>query len=336
MARQFINLAPVQREDAFDKGMRQISSGLKGYGEEMTRQKAMEQKQADRERSQSLSAQKFVSGLAEKGIETTPEERQGIGAAFASGDLSSLGAYSNKLAESEKIRREDSALNKKEDRKLNREYKRAQIGALTKKGQPEVMTSAQRLSKQGEGVKSKVGALAEGLRALGGTRKAISAGYEPEYIDVETPVIGGMFSDDPFTKSRRVLSEVVGRLQSGGAINKDEEKRFVAMGPRAGDTPAMAQKKMDDQKSFLLNKLQAYGFNPQQMQEMGFNMEAEDVAQKEPTKIAMFGDVAGQSVAPTAQAAMMEHPQVNEALQWAQQNPQDPRAQEIIRRAGGQ
>lgn len=157
-------------------------------------------------------------------------------------------------------------------------YKTAQMGEIGKKEEMSPYQSAQidiekrklaqsgqqlsspagRLAKMGGETQNKVGSIASGLRALDQIDKAMGAGQEVQRIDANTSIIGGLMSDTDISSGQRTLSEVVGRLQSGGAINDDEGKRFIAMGPRPGDTREIAAQKIGDQRAFLENKLAAF------------------------------------------------------------------------------
>lgn len=75
-----------------------------------------------------------------------------------------------------------------------------------------------------------------------------------------------------------MITEVIGRLQSGGAIGVEEEKRFNEMSPRPGDTPEIAAQKIQDQRRFLENKLRAYGLNRQRLQQAGFEIPNQGIA----------------------------------------------------------
>lgn len=136
-----------------------------------------------------------------------------------------------------------------------------------------------KLEQMGAEAKGKVGSIVSGLQALQGIAKAVGEGQQPEYIDANTPLIGGLLSDTDISRNQRVLSEVVGRLQSGGAINKDEGERFVALGPRPGDSPSVQRKKIQDQMSFLSNKLNAYGLKEEDLPKVGFDYTPQNLKQ---------------------------------------------------------
>lgn len=59
-----------------------------------------------------------------------------------------------------------------------------------------------------------------------------------------------LIGDNDFTRNARVAAEMYGRLQSGGAINKDEEERFIAMLPKMTDSAEQQQKKLAQAKAY--------------------------------------------------------------------------------------
>lgn len=71
-----------------------------------------------------------------------------------------------------------------------------------------------------------------------------------------------LLGDNDFTRNLTLFSEAVGRMQSGGAINKDEEKRFVAMARRAFDDPEQTQKKMSELKALMDDRMTTLGQEP--------------------------------------------------------------------------
>jgi hypothetical protein len=186
----------------------------------------------------------------------------------------------------------NEAQEKKEMARLNREYKEAQIAALKNKAQPQGQAVAgmtqdgqqpAQMPKLGADEKGKVGGIASAIRAINEMESSLDRGIGPEYIDVNTPFIGQFKSDTPFTKSQRVLNEVVGRLQSGGAISNDELNSFRGMGPRAGDSAEIQKSKIADQRAFLANKLRAYGVDERSLPSMGFDVGKYEPLQSTPT-----------------------------------------------------
>jgi hypothetical protein len=88
--------------------------------------------------------------------------------------------------------------------------------------------------------------LQSGMQAVDGMTKALAAG------DNTFSLIG----DNDFTRNARVAAEMYGRLQSGGAINKDEEDRFMKMLPGPTDSKEQQQKKLMVAKDYY-NQAQA-------------------------------------------------------------------------------
>lgn len=77
-------------------------------------------------------------------------------------------------------------------------------------------------------------------------------------IDPDTSIVGGMVSDTPLTILTRQMAENYGRLQSGGAINKEEEARFMKMLPRYNDKPEIRQMKLKTLRDELNIKQNTY------------------------------------------------------------------------------
>jgi hypothetical protein len=156
-------------------------------------------------------------------------------------------------------------------------YQQQKLIAEAQKAQGEASAlatnpAASKLAKMGGETQNKVGSIASGLKALSELKTSINKGVGPSYIDSNTPLIGKAFSDDSFTQNQRVLTEVVGRLQSGGAIQSDELESFNKMGPRPGDSKEQQIKKIEDQTTFLKNKLVAFGLKEEELRELGFDV----------------------------------------------------------------
>lgn len=70
------------------------------------------------------------------------------------------------------------------------------------------------------------------------------------------------WSDNDFTAALTRAAEAFGRMQSGGAINKDEEKRFLGMARAAFDDTKQQHGKLDNFKQLARERLKTLGFNP--------------------------------------------------------------------------
>lgn len=215
-------------------------------------------------------------------------------------------------------------------RKQDAELKTAQIDAMKKKTlepadqiakknyelslkkfeteQAEKLDPKYKLSKLGGEAQNKVGSIAEGLASLSQMEVAADKGFGPRRINPDTAIIGGLVSDDPYSSAERTLNEVVGRLQSGGAIGDRELTTFKALGPRPGDDAQAKLGKLNAQKRFLENKLTAYGLAKEDLPAMGFKL---NPAQEIANKNGGLMDLVNQGQQPKGQVAAtmnIEHP----------------------------
>lgn len=74
-----------------------------------------------------------------------------------------------------------------------------------------------------------------------------------------------MVGDNDYTAASRRATEAYGRMQSGGAINKDEEDKFEKTLPRSSDSKEMQRKKILTQRDEMLSRLKTLGFTPEQV-----------------------------------------------------------------------
>jgi|DEB0MinimDraft_3_1074331.scaffolds.fasta_scaffold00643_11 hypothetical protein len=284
------------RERAFQEGLDMLQGAAQqGF-------KAYEQNQQAK-RDRALQALNLQNQLAQTGMEITPEVQQQVSQAVESGEYGSLGGVFSQARqgqmqrqrdlEAQKLQREQDRLAQQQrERELDRQFRQQQLAQQQSQfeqrmGQQEadrlakqqlmqqqaMPTPQKKLAKLGAEAKSKVGSLASGIDAINKMEKSLLSGQgDADYITSDTPFIGGLISDNPFTENQRVLTEVVGRLQSGGAINKDEEKRFADMGPRPGDNMETQKRKLENQRRFLQNKLNAFGFQSGELADLGFEV----------------------------------------------------------------
>lgn len=71
-----------------------------------------------------------------------------------------------------------------------------------------------------------------------------------------------LVGDNDYTRSARNATEAYGRMQSGGAINKDEEARFEKVLPGMLDTKEMQRKKLLGQRDEMISRIKTLGFSP--------------------------------------------------------------------------
>lgn len=97
-----------------------------------------------------------------------------------------------------------------------------------------------------------------GLKAAKDMEKAFKEG------DNTFSIVG----DNNFTESMRRYAEAFGRLQSGGAINKDEEDRFMAMAPGITDDEDMQRRKLQKMRLMFESRAKTLGVDPVSMQDV--------------------------------------------------------------------
>ena len=71
--------------------------------------------------------------------------------------------------------------------------------------------------------------------------------------------------DNPYTAAERRATEAYGRMQSGGAINKEEESSFKKTLPRSGESPEQQRSKIITQREEMLSRLKTLGFKPEEL-----------------------------------------------------------------------
>jgi hypothetical protein len=91
------------------------------------------------------------------------------------------------------------------------------------------------------------------LAGVQGMRQALAKG------DNTFSVVG----DNDFTVWRRDFEEGLGRMQSGGAITKDEEDRFKEMAPTKWDSAEMQQRKLNKLEAEMSARIRGLGANPE-------------------------------------------------------------------------
>lgn len=119
-----------------------------------------------------------------------------------------------------------------------------------------------------------------------------------------------LVGDNNYTEAERKAAEAYGRMQSGGAINKEEEERFLKMLPRATDSKEIQRKKLLSQRDEMISRLKTLGFTPEEAGYQATEFKyGKSEAQRDPKKD-------------------------EEAVKWALANPGDPRAVKIMEKNG--
>lgn len=101
------------------------------------------------------------------------------------------------------------------------------------------------------------------LTALTGMSKAYDNG------DNTFSLVG----DNDFTRNRSVFVEMLGRMQSGGAITDDEVSNFKKLIPTIKDSADQQQAKLEQMRTLMTQRLATLGFKPDDMEALGFPKE---------------------------------------------------------------
>jgi hypothetical protein len=124
-------------------------------------------------------------------------------------------------------------------------------------------------------IKQKVGFITEGLQNLTDYENEFSKGGRQRWVTPQTPLIGGVVSAQPIDHARTNMVEAIGRLESGGAIGKEEAKSFVSMLPTAADTDEAAIRALSNVRRAMENKLVGYGYNVADLPSIGGGFDLE-------------------------------------------------------------
>ena len=119
--------------------------------------------------------------------------------------------------------------------------------------------------------RNKVGSIMTALDSTNAVEKAYVSGSRPKYLDAQTPGVGAVMSDNPYTLAARKLKDDIGRMRSGGAITGGEETSFLNMLPRPADKEDVARAKLAQLRREFEVRLQGYGVNRGNMGKYGFN-----------------------------------------------------------------
>jgi hypothetical protein len=77
-----------------------------------------------------------------------------------------------------------------------------------------------------------------------------------------------LIGDNDFTIAQREFAEALGRMQSGGAISKDEESRFASMAPKFTDSAEVKQSKLLRLQDEMKSRLGTLGFQYDEVSEL--------------------------------------------------------------------
>lgn len=155
-----------------------------------------------------------------------------------------------------------SALNHGEAKELQVLQNAAAMNRLDKQGQQRMAELANKAQAKGNKAPSALNTSDKarfdnskmGLNAIQSMDAALAGG------DNTFSLVG----DNDFTLNLDHAAEAFGRMQSGGAINKDEEKRFKRMAPTLNDSKKIQREKLVKMQKLFVDRLQTLGFSPEQ------------------------------------------------------------------------
>lgn len=170
--------------------------------------------------------------------------------------------------------KDEAAKSKKDKENLDREKEQLTIAekkdelakkqyARTPKGKMEALSSSD---------KQRFDNLIGSLTALNGMRDALAAGSNT------FSVVG----DNDFTRHASTWDEMIGRMQSGGAIGKEEAKKFRKLVPVVTDPAEQQQSKLNQMEALMSQRLSTMGFSPKDLGEMGISVKPIKQGSKSP------------------------------------------------------
>lgn len=105
---------------------------------------------------------------------------------------------------------------------------------------------------------------AEGKARLDNARASFSAIQNMAKALDEGQNTFSAIGDNDYTLNRTIFEEALGRMQSGGAITKEEEKRFSKMAPTLTDTKDIQKKKLQMLTEEMKSRMGTLGFTPEE------------------------------------------------------------------------
>ena len=119
-----------------------------------------------------------------------------------------------------------------------------------------------------------------------------------------------LIGDNPFTQQRTQFEEALGRMQSGGAISKEEELRFKKMAPTLMDSAEIRQQKINDLNAEMIKRIGTMGFKPEEL-----GLEVKDVSKSIPKSRGLADFLTG-GLTPSANANANKPPVIQNGQQY--------------------
>lgn len=169
------------------------------------------------------------------------------------------------------------------------------------------------------------------------------------------PVVGRFSAMNPYDEKAQAIdsqvrasSQAFGRYMEGGVLRKEDEEKYRKMFPQLGDTPEVAQAKLQNVGRMLARKqnenikaLKAQGYDVAGFQELPVPEVPEAIAGGDGLLSKIGGFLAGGNAKKglIQKAESMPPPKKlkkedKQALDWAKKNKTDPRAQQILQMLG--
>lgn len=109
-----------------------------------------------------------------------------------------------------------------------------------------------------------------GITALRDMRTAYDAKPRKSAVDNLDMANVPLRGDTPYTEAANRFDEMLGRMQSGGAIGTQELKSFQKLRPQVTDSPEIAKTKFDRMEELLSGRLKSFGIDEKSAEGMGF------------------------------------------------------------------
>lgn len=133
----------------------------------------------------------------------------------------------------------------------------AQAGKTADGGPVPEATYEQRLASLNAEERKRLDSASMGLNAVQDMQKSMAKG------DWTFSPVG----DNSYTIARREFEEALGRMQSGGAISRDEENRFKSMAPTPLDSESVQKEKLERLQVEMASRVTNLGFSPAEVME---------------------------------------------------------------------
>lgn len=240
-----------------------LLSGVESYGaardRKLREQQALDQKELNRK---TLLAQLAKSGLKE-------DQAGGLVRDASLMDPNDVIQMENRRLENQKLKNEldpASAANqlKQNEKSLDLDYKKSQIA----KNNAEI--DANKFKKTPAGL----------LQGLSGEQKGRLdniVGAMNAVRDMDSALGKGtstvsVIGDNDFTLSRNTFKEMIGRLQSGGAIGTQEAKDFMQLAPGTLDNESIRRQKLSKLNQLLSQRFKTFGFDENFLNQAGITI----------------------------------------------------------------